>query len=123
MIPRLVALWFTMIVMGFSSSLLFLIAENHYYHLCSLHGRPAGTDLAFLPLISRIFINLEGWIYYYPSFFIAGAAWMSWKRRDKSEEVWSLIVISPGTKILFTSAFYVAVELPSHMGSVRVMAP
>lgn len=102
--------------MDLSSSLLYWIVENHYHHFCSFLGGPAGTDLPFLPLISRIFINWEGWIYYYPSFFIVVSAWMSWKRRDKSKEIWGLVAISLGTMFLFISVFYVAVELPYQSG-------
>ena len=122
MVSRLMALWFTMIVMALSTSLLSLVAEGHYHHFCSFQGAPVGSDLPFLPLISRVFINWEGWIYYYPSFFIFGAAWATWKWKNNSKITWGLVAVSLGTMILFASAFYVAVELP-YMSAIRFADP
>lgn len=105
MVARLVALWFTMGVMGLTAATCYSIGVD-YYREYAWDGPPQ------LPLISRMFLTKTGWIYYYPGFFIILAAWLTWKKRDKTEWIWCFIAISLGTMLLFLTLYSIAIELP-----------
>ncbi len=105
MIARLIALWFSVGVMWITSACLYA-AGTEYYHVY----RSAGYESVALPLIVRIFMTPSGGIYFYPALFVLAALFFTWKMRARTEWVWTLVVVTLGTTVLFLTLALFALE-------------